>query len=100
VIPEPLSARGFKLNFIAHVKTHGFPLSHELEAMIAARQIPRKCIGLARRARAALDEADALPDGDSRRDELIDIGDDIVGAWSNKKKARCAAQYKGLLVTI
>jgi hypothetical protein len=66
------------MNFIAHVQTHGFPLSHELEAMIAARQIPRKFIGLARRARAALDEAEALPDGDARIDELVDIGDDIV----------------------
>jgi hypothetical protein len=64
--------------FIAHVTTHGLPPSHELEAMIAVRQIPRKFIGLARRARAALDEAEALPDGDARRDESIDIGDDIV----------------------
>jgi hypothetical protein len=78
VIPEPLSARGFKMYFIAHVTIHGLPPSHELEALIAARQIPRKFIGLARRARAALDEAEALPDGDARRDALIDIGDDIV----------------------
>jgi hypothetical protein len=66
------------MDFIAHVRTDGLPPSHELEAMIAARQIPRKFIGLARRARAALDEADALPDGDARREELIDIGDGIV----------------------
>jgi hypothetical protein len=66
------------MNFNAHVQIHGFPVSHELEAMMAVRQIPRKFISLARRARAALDEADALPDGDARRGELIDIGDDIV----------------------
>jgi hypothetical protein len=64
--------------FIAHVTDHGLPLSHELEAMITARQVPRKFIGLARRARAALDEAEALPDGDARREALIDEGDDIV----------------------
>jgi hypothetical protein len=64
--------------FIADVRTEGFPPSHELEALIAARQIPRKFIGLARRARAALDGAEALPDGDARRYDLIDIGDDIV----------------------
>jgi hypothetical protein len=64
--------------FIAHVTTDGLPPSHEMEAMIAARQIPRKFINLARRARAALDEAEALSDGDPRRAELIDIGDDIV----------------------
>jgi hypothetical protein len=78
MIPEPLSAGGLKMNFIAHVQTDGFPLSQELEAMFAARQIPRKFIGLARRARAALDEAEALPDGDARIDELVDIGEDIV----------------------
>jgi hypothetical protein len=67
--------------FIAQVRTDGLPPSHELEAMIVARQIPRKFIGLARRARAALDEAEALPDGDARRDELNDIGDDIVDEY-------------------
>ena len=66
------------MDFIAHVRTDGLPPNHELEAMIAAGQVPRKFIGLARRARAALDEAEALPDGDARREELIDIGDDIV----------------------
>jgi hypothetical protein len=66
------------MDVIAHVRTHSLPPSHELEAMIAARQLPRKLIGLARRARAALDEAEALPDGDARREELIDIGDNIV----------------------
>jgi hypothetical protein len=66
------------MDFIAHVRTEGLPPSHELETMIAARRIPRKFIGLARRARAALDEAEALPDGDARRDELNDTGDDIV----------------------
>jgi hypothetical protein len=49
--------------------------------MITARQIPRKFIGLARRARAALDEGDALPDGDARQEEFIDIGDDIVDKY-------------------
>jgi hypothetical protein len=66
------------MNFIiGHVQIHGFPLSHELEAMIAARRIPRKFIDLARRARAAFDEAETLPDGDARIDELMDIGDVI-----------------------
>jgi hypothetical protein len=69
------------MDFIAHVRTHSLPSSHELEAMIAARQIPRKFIGLARRARTALDEAEALPDGDARREKLIDIGDDIVDKY-------------------
>src|SRR5258708_28449513 len=45
---EKLSARGFNMYFIGHVTTHGLPPSHELEAMIAAREIPRKLIGLAR----------------------------------------------------
>jgi hypothetical protein len=75
--PKKLSARGFNMYFIAHVKAHALPPSHELEAMIAARHVPRKFIGLARRARAALDEAEALPDGDARREALLDEGDDI-----------------------
>jgi hypothetical protein len=70
-----------KMHFIAHVRTHSLPPNHELEAMIVARQVPRKFIGLARKARAALDEAEALLDGDPRRDELIDVGDDIVGKY-------------------
>jgi hypothetical protein len=37
-----------------------------------------KILALTRRARAALDEAEALPDGDARREPLIDEGDDIV----------------------
>jgi hypothetical protein len=36
------------MEFIAHVRIDGcgLPPSHELDAMIAARQIPRKFIGL------------------------------------------------------